>query len=78
MPCRKLQQFASHDFVEAMDAGDAVTEGDHRADFVDLDTGIVVWNLLPEELRDFVCLNLRHKVSSWLLVPWLQLFFASF
>ena len=61
---RKLQQFASHDFVEAVDAGDAVTEGDHSADFIDLDTGIVVCNLLPEELRDFVCLNLRHASLS--------------
>ena len=61
---RKLQQLAGHDLVQAMNAGDAVAEGDHSADFIDLDTRIVVGNLLPQELRDFVCLDLSHASLS--------------
>ena len=33
---REAEQLASHDFVEAVDVGDAVTERGDGADFVDL------------------------------------------
>ena len=39
-PCGKREQFAGHDLVEAVDAGDAVTERDDRAHFVDRDLAI--------------------------------------
>ena len=39
-PCGKLEQFAGHDFVEAVDAGDTVAQRDDRADFVDRDLAI--------------------------------------
>ena len=61
---RELEQFAGHDFVQAMDAGDAVAQGDDRADFVHGDLGFVVLDLLPDQLCDLVCFDLCHKVSS--------------
>ena len=59
---REREQFAGHDLVEAVDAGDAVADGHDRADFVDRDLGFVVVDLLADELCDLVCFDLRHKV----------------
>ena len=61
---RELEQFSGHDFVEAMHAGNAVAQGDDRADFIHGDLGLVVLDLLPDQLRDLVCFDLCHKVSS--------------
>ena len=61
---RELEQFSGHDFVEAVDAGNTVAQGDDRADFVHGDLGFVVLDLLPDQLRDLVCFDLCHKVSS--------------
>ena len=47
---RELEQFAGHDFVEAVDAGDTVAQRDDRADFVDRDLGFVVLDLLADQL----------------------------
>ena len=58
---RKREQLAGHDFVEAVNAGDAVAQGDDRADFVHGDLGFVVLDLLPDQLRDLVCFDLCHK-----------------
>ena len=46
--------------VEAVNAGDAVAQGGDGADFVDLDLGIVVRDLLAKKLRNFVCFDLSH------------------
>ena len=59
---REAEQLAGHDFVEAVDAGDAVTERGDGADFIDLDLGVVVRDLLAKELRNFVCFDLSHCV----------------
>ncbi len=64
----EAEQLASHDFVEAVDAGDAVTERGDGADFVDLDLGVVVRDLVAKELRDFVCFDLSHLLSLQFLV----------
>ncbi len=56
----KLQQLAGHDFVEAVEARDAITQGDYRADFVDAHFRVVVGDLLLQERCNFVCFNLRH------------------
>ena len=45
---REAEQFAGHDLVEAIDAGDAVAEGDDRAHFVDRDLRFVVLDLLAD------------------------------
>ena len=58
----ELKQFAGHDLVEAVDAGDAVADGHDRADFVDGDLRFVVVDLLPQQLCDLVCFDLRHKI----------------
>ena len=45
---REAEQLAGHDLVEAVDTGDAVTEGDDGADFVDRDLRFVVLDLLAD------------------------------
>ena len=45
---REAEQFARHDLVEAVDAGDAVAEGDDGADFVNRDFRFVVLDLLAD------------------------------
>jgi len=57
----ELDEFAGHDFFEAVDAGDAVTDGDHRSGFGDIDGAFVIFNLLTEESGYFVCSNLSHS-----------------
>jgi len=42
---REGQQLARHDLLEAVDAGDAVADGDDRADLVHRHHGVVVFNL---------------------------------
>ena len=58
---REFEQFSGHDFVEAMHPGNTVAQGDDRADFVHGDLGLVVLDLLPDQLRDLVCFDLCHK-----------------
>jgi len=61
---RESKQLAGHGFVEAMDAGDTVTERGDGAHFVDLDLGVVVRDLLAKKLRNLVCLDLSYFCSS--------------
>ncbi len=58
------EQFASHDLVQAMNAGDAVANGDHGANFIDGDLVFVVFDLLTNELCNLVCFNLGHVCSQ--------------
>ena len=60
---RKGEQLSGHDFVEAVHAGDTVTQGDNGADLVYRDLGFVVLDLLADKLGDFVCFDLCHKDS---------------
>ena len=55
------KQFAGHDFVESIDARDAVAQRDDGAGFVHGDLGFVVLDLLADQFRDFVCFDLCHK-----------------
>jgi hypothetical protein len=45
---RELEQFAGHDLLEAMHAGNAIAERDDGPDFIDSDLGFVVLDLLPD------------------------------
>src|SRR5579885_776806 len=63
-PMRKLEQFARHDLVETVHAGNAVAERDHRAHFIDRDFAFVVLDLLADQLRYLVCLDLCHRKSA--------------
>ena len=58
------EQFASHDLVQAMNAGDAVANGDHGSNFIDGDLAFVVLDLLTNELGNLVCFNLGHFCSQ--------------
>src|SRR5271157_2597576 len=58
---REFDQFARHDLFQAMDSGDAVAHGDHRADLRNVDGPLVVFNLLAENTGDFVRSNLSHN-----------------
>jgi hypothetical protein len=44
----KAEKLSGHDLVEAVDAGDAVAEGDDRADFVDRNLRFVVLDLFAD------------------------------
>jgi hypothetical protein len=45
---RKGEKFSCHDFVEAVDAGDAVAQRDDCSDFIHGDLGFVVLDLLAD------------------------------
>ncbi len=61
---REAEQFAGHDLIEPVDAGDAVAQGRNGADFVDLHLRIVVRDLLAKKLRNLVCFDLSHVRPS--------------
>ena len=48
---RKLDEFAGHDLVEAMNARDAIAQRDDGADFVDLNLLFVAFDLLTKQLE---------------------------
>ena len=47
----QLEQLAGHAFLEAVDAGDAVTHGQHRADLGDVDGRGEAPELLADDLE---------------------------
>ena len=57
---RKVQQFAGHHLVQAMQARNAVTQRDDRADFIHADLRVVICDLLLQELCNFICVYLSH------------------
>ena len=59
----ELEHLAGHGLVQAMEAGDAVAERDDRPDFIDANLRVVVLNLLLQELRDLVCVDLSHAFT---------------
>ena len=59
---REGKKFAGHHLVEAIHARDAVAERDDRAGFVHGDLRFVVLDLLADQLRNFVCLDLCHRI----------------
>ena len=74
---RELDQLAGHDLFQAMDAGDAVADRNHRADLGDVNGALVVLDLLAENAGDFVRSNLSHS-SSLLLAFRAQAVFQGF
>jgi len=73
----KGEHFAGHDFVEAVDAGDAVAYADDLADLVDGYGLLVVRDLLAENLANFVCLDIRHSRSDGAFCCWSGRSFAA-
>ena len=61
---REFQHFAGHAAVQAVNARDAVADGNHRADFLHRDRLLIVLDLLAQYLCDLVRLDIRHP---WLL-----------
>ena len=61
---RELEQLARHDLVESIYTGDAIAQRDDRAHFVHGDLGFVVLDLLADQLRYLVCLDLCHRKSA--------------
>src|SRR4029077_2042117 len=55
------KQFASHDLIEAIDARNAVAQGNNCSGLVHGDLGVVVLDLLADQFRNFVCFDLCHK-----------------
>jgi len=58
-PVGQLEQLAVHDLVEAVEPADPVTDGDHRAHLGHVGLPVVVLDLGPDDLADFVDLDLH-------------------
>ncbi len=65
----EVDQFARHDLVQPMDAGDAVAQRDDGADLIHVDAVFVAFNLLAQQLGNLVCPNAWH---GSLLLPALK------
>ena len=65
---RELDQFAGHDAIQAVNAGDSVTHRDHRAGLGNIDRFFVMLNFAAQYARDFISLDLSH-IKSPPLVP---------
>ena len=65
----KKQQLAGHALVEAVNAGDAVADGNHRARFGKLDLADVALDLAFDDFTDFCCADLRPRCLILLSVP---------
>ena len=60
---REREHFAGHDFVEAVNARDAVANGDDRANFFDGHRLLIIFDLLADDFCDFVSFDARHSCS---------------
>ena len=63
----KLQHLSRHGLVQAVETGDSVAQGNDGPYFIDADLCVVVLNLLLQELRDLVCVDLSHSVLPSIL-----------
>ena len=61
--CGKVDHLAGHDFIEAVNARDAVADRDYRADFFDGDRLLVVLDLFADDFCDFVRFDAGHSCS---------------
>ena len=60
----ELHQFAGHDLLQAIDAGDAVADLQHGSDVADRNRFVVVLNLLLEDGADLVGADGNHGGKS--------------
>ena len=68
---RELQELAGHDLVEAVDAGDAVADGEDGPDLGGVDAAVEPGELRLDELRDFACADIGHCGVSFLVLWWI-------
>ena len=68
----QLEQLARHDLVQAVDAADPVADRDHGADLGQVGGPVVVLDLGPDQLADFIDLELHGY--SWVILrrSWLS------
>src|SRR3984885_4971566 len=64
---RKLDHFAGHALIEAVDARDAVADGDDGADFLDREGLLIIFDLLAQDLGYFVRFDVGHPDSCFLV-----------
>src|SRR5262249_11974136 len=57
---REFEQLAGHDLFQSVDPGDAVSDRNHRTHFAHVNAGSVFFDLLADDLADFVCFDV-HK-----------------
>ena len=62
-PLGELDHLAGLDVVEAVDAGDAVTDGQHLADLGDLGLLAEILDLLLEDRGDFCGADIHQPTS---------------
>ena len=63
----EIEQLARHRVVQAVDARDPVSNGEDRADLRDVDRLLVAGELLLQNLRDLIRLDL-HQVLAFSFV----------
>ena len=61
---RQLEHLGHERIAQAVDAGDAVTDFQHRADLVDLDLGLIVLDLGLQDRGDLFGAELHFDVTS--------------
>src|SRR4029078_7326298 len=66
---RELDHLLGHDAREAVDAGDAVAEFEHAADFADIDLSRKLLNFLLNHGCDFVAIKF-HRLDTW--ISWIS------
>src|SRR5258708_6612294 len=60
---RESKHFTGHDLLKAIDPRNAVADADDRPDFVNRNGLLVILDLLPQNLPDFVRFHIRHPCS---------------
>jgi len=58
------KKFSGHDFIQAVHPGNAIAKGDNGARLIHRDFRLVVLDLLADQLGNFVCLDLCHRISD--------------
>src|SRR5271156_3546223 len=64
---RKLDHFAGHALIEAVNARDAVAHGDDRADFLDREGLLIIFDLLAQYFGYFIRFDVGHPDSCVLV-----------
>ncbi len=59
----ELDQFARHDLLETMNAGNAIAHRHDRARLGNIDGALVILNLLPENTGNLVRSDVSHNLA---------------
>ena len=57
---REFEELAGHRFFEAVDARDAIADGNDIAHFADIDTAAIFLDLLADDFCNLVCFDFHR------------------